>query len=93
MPLTLIGLEALQTYRRSQGVAWLGAYKAPFVFDHERGEFTGAAPDEFLSSETDLGTSKIDDCRLQIPEADYACKIKLIKDYIRAGDAFQIVLV
>jgi nitric oxide reductase subunit B len=27
VPLTLIGLEALQTYRRSQGVEWLGAYK------------------------------------------------------------------
>ena len=27
VPLTLIGLEALQTWRRSQGVAWLGAYK------------------------------------------------------------------
>jgi nitric oxide reductase subunit B len=27
VPLTLIGLEALQTYRRSKGVAWLGAYR------------------------------------------------------------------
>ncbi|WP_457391964.1 nitric-oxide reductase large subunit [Roseateles sp. P5_E1] len=27
VPLTLIGLEALQTYRRAKGVAWLGAYK------------------------------------------------------------------
>jgi nitric oxide reductase subunit B len=27
VPLTLIGLEALQTYRRSRNVAWLGAYK------------------------------------------------------------------
>jgi nitric oxide reductase subunit B len=27
VPLTLLGLEALQTYRRSQNVAWLGAYK------------------------------------------------------------------
>jgi nitric oxide reductase subunit B len=27
VPLTLIGLEALQTYRRSKNVAWLGAYK------------------------------------------------------------------
>ena len=27
VPLTLIGLEALQTYRRSKSVAWLGAYK------------------------------------------------------------------
>jgi len=27
VPLTLIGLEALQTWRRAQGVAWLGAYK------------------------------------------------------------------
>ena len=27
VPLTLIGLEALQTYRRSKNVAWLGAYR------------------------------------------------------------------
>jgi nitric oxide reductase subunit B len=27
VPLTLVGLEALQTYRRSKNVAWLGAYK------------------------------------------------------------------
>jgi len=27
VPLTLIGLEALQTYRRAKNVAWLGAYK------------------------------------------------------------------
>ena len=27
VPLTLIGLEALQTYRRSKNVPWLGAYK------------------------------------------------------------------
>ncbi|KQV61221.1 nitric oxide reductase large subunit [Pelomonas sp. Root1217] len=27
VPLTLIGLEALQTYRRAKGVAWLGAYR------------------------------------------------------------------
>jgi nitric oxide reductase subunit B len=27
VPLTLIGLEALQTYRRAKDVAWLGAYK------------------------------------------------------------------
>jgi len=27
VPLTLIGLEALQTWRRSRGVAWLGAYR------------------------------------------------------------------
>jgi nitric oxide reductase subunit B len=31
VPLTLIGLEALQTWRRSQGVEWLGAYKWPVL--------------------------------------------------------------
>jgi nitric oxide reductase subunit B len=31
VPLTLIGLEALQTYRRSQGVEWLGAYRWPIL--------------------------------------------------------------
>ncbi|MBB6583485.1 nitric-oxide reductase large subunit [Ralstonia solanacearum] len=31
VPLTLIGLEALQNYRRTQGAAWLGAYKWPVL--------------------------------------------------------------
>ncbi|HEU5296859.1 MAG TPA: nitric-oxide reductase large subunit [Burkholderiaceae bacterium] len=31
VPLTLIGLEALQTYRRSKSVPWLNAYKWPIL--------------------------------------------------------------
>jgi nitric oxide reductase subunit B len=31
VPLTLIGLEALQTYRRSKGAPWLQAYKWPIM--------------------------------------------------------------
>ncbi len=31
VPLTLIGLEALQTYRRSQAAPWLAAYKWPIM--------------------------------------------------------------
>ncbi|MBC5783104.1 nitric-oxide reductase large subunit [Ramlibacter sp. USB13] len=31
VPLTLIGLEALQNWQRSQGVAWLNAYKWPVL--------------------------------------------------------------
>nr|WP_297358056.1 nitric-oxide reductase large subunit [uncultured Caldimonas sp.] len=31
VPLTLIGLEAMQTYRRSQSVGWLQAYKWPVL--------------------------------------------------------------
>ena len=31
VPLTLIGLEALQTYRRSRNVAWLDAYRWPIL--------------------------------------------------------------
>ena len=31
VPLTLIGLEALQTYRRSKDQAWLGAYRWPVM--------------------------------------------------------------
>ncbi|WP_427914714.1 nitric-oxide reductase large subunit [Ramlibacter sp. MMS24-I3-19] len=31
VPLTLIGLEALQNWKRSQGVAWLAAYKWPVL--------------------------------------------------------------
>jgi nitric oxide reductase subunit B len=32
VPLTLIGLEALQTWKRSHGIAWLEAYKWPVLF-------------------------------------------------------------
>ncbi len=31
VPLSLIGLEALQTYRRAQGAPWLGAYRWPVM--------------------------------------------------------------
>jgi nitric oxide reductase subunit B len=31
VPLAMIGLEALQTYRRSKGAAWLGAYRWPIL--------------------------------------------------------------
>ncbi len=31
VPLAMIGLEALQTYRRSQGAAWMQAYKWPIM--------------------------------------------------------------
>ncbi|AXV78252.1 MULTISPECIES: nitric-oxide reductase large subunit [Ralstonia solanacearum species complex] len=31
VPLSLIGLEALRTYRRSQGAPWLGAYRWPVM--------------------------------------------------------------
>lgn len=31
VPLAMIGLEALQTYRRSKGADWLGAYKWPIL--------------------------------------------------------------
>ncbi|GAB3650437.1 nitric-oxide reductase large subunit [Ramlibacter alkalitolerans] len=32
VPLTLIGLEALQTWKRSQGTPWLAAYKWPVLY-------------------------------------------------------------
>jgi para-aminobenzoate synthetase/4-amino-4-deoxychorismate lyase len=69
-------------------LAWFGAYSAPFVFDHASGAFVGAAPQP--ASPPDMPDSFTADAKLDIPQDEYTRKILAIKQYIEAGDTYQV---
>jgi len=72
-------------------LAWLGVYRSPFVFDHALGSFEGPAP-ELPSvlpapSEMDLIPPGL---TLEIAPEEYRDRILEIKEYIAAGDTYQV---
>jgi len=61
--------------------AWIGIYREPIVFDHANGEFTAN-----LSVEDPL----LHNATLEITPAEYTAAILKIKDYIAAGETYQV---
>jgi para-aminobenzoate synthetase/4-amino-4-deoxychorismate lyase len=95
-----MGYECGYHFERFDGVsleaqelplAWFGIYRAPVVFDHARGCFEGgfvlppiaAPPDELMVPFAEKAA-------LEISEDDYCAKIRQIKEYIRAGETYQV---
>jgi para-aminobenzoate synthetase/4-amino-4-deoxychorismate lyase len=74
-----------------QPLAWFGAYRTPYIFDHSTGCFAGA---EFLpvcSSESQSEIAEIaDNVALEISEGDYLAKILKIKDFLAQGETYQV---
>jgi para-aminobenzoate synthetase / 4-amino-4-deoxychorismate lyase len=74
-----------------QPLAWFGAYRTPYIFDHGTGCFAGA---EFLhdcSSEPQSEIAEIaDNVALDISESDYLAKILKIKDFLAQGETYQV---
>ncbi|MEO6816977.1 MAG: aminodeoxychorismate synthase component I [Edaphobacter sp.] len=75
---------------QSLPLAWFGIYRKPLIFDHETGVFDSEplllagelvkeAPASFAESVT-----------LAISKADYTAKIERIKEYIAAGETYQV---
>ncbi|GGA76152.1 aminodeoxychorismate synthase, component I [Edaphobacter acidisoli] len=75
----------------SKPLAWFGVYRAPVVFDHERGCFEGgfALPDG-ADSDVSLPVRFVDAVRLETSEAEYSRKIERIEEYIAAGETYQV---
>jgi para-aminobenzoate synthetase/4-amino-4-deoxychorismate lyase len=73
-------------------LAWFGIYRDPIVFDHREGcvlngaslpetwKAVGATPDDAIAG----------DVMLQLAEDEYVAKVRRIKDYIAAGDTYQV---
>jgi para-aminobenzoate synthetase / 4-amino-4-deoxychorismate lyase len=74
-----------------QPLAWFGAYRTPYIFDHGTGCFASA---EFLhdcSSEPQSEIAEIaDNVALDISESDYLAKILKIKDFLAQGETYQV---
>ena len=68
-------------------LAWLGVYGPPLVFDHRSGSFVGGEPPLPPSS---LGEYEVREAGLGIARTDYCATIDRIREYIAAGDIYQL---
>ncbi len=69
-------------------LVWLGVYEPPLVFHHGRGELIGRA--EHLVKAPIVEDFQVGNTQLATVEQDYTKNIERIRDYIRAGDVYQI---
>jgi para-aminobenzoate synthetase/4-amino-4-deoxychorismate lyase len=69
-------------------LVWLGVYEPPLVFHHGRGELIGRA--EHLVKAPIVEDFQVGNTQLATAEQDYTKNIERIRDYIRAGDVYQI---
>jgi para-aminobenzoate synthetase/4-amino-4-deoxychorismate lyase len=87
-----LGLSDYQ--HEKQPLAWFGVYRQPLIYHHQSGVFqdiadaTNAYPLPSLTQEN--LTHRIDDIVFNLDEAEYYANIERIKEYIRAGDVYQI---
>jgi para-aminobenzoate synthetase / 4-amino-4-deoxychorismate lyase len=72
-------------------LAWFGVYAAPVVFDHARGSFEeDTAVPAVDESPGEKATRFAESVELAISEEDYRAKIERIKQYIAAGETYQV---
>jgi para-aminobenzoate synthetase / 4-amino-4-deoxychorismate lyase len=76
---------------QSLPLAWFGIYAQPFIYDHADARFTGTEPpipDNILPE--GKTTRFTDTAILTISEDEYCKRIEKIKEYIQAGDTYQV---
>jgi para-aminobenzoate synthetase/4-amino-4-deoxychorismate lyase len=74
-------------------LAWFGVYRQPFIFDHATGTFSPELPAEwreFVSPAVSTENFRVSGRRLQIDRDEYCAKIEAIRDFIAAGDTYQV---
>lgn len=81
--------EGVPLDQQSFPLAWFGIYRKPLIFDHATGCFNGATC--LSSCESEPQNSRFaSSIALSISEEDYSDKIQRIKEYIRAGETYQV---
>ena len=73
--------------------AWFGVYERPSVFDHLSGTFTPELPEEWreqVSSAAPAAGAAVCGYRLEIGRDEYSARVEAIRDYIAAGDTYQV---
>jgi para-aminobenzoate synthetase/4-amino-4-deoxychorismate lyase len=80
------GMEEIAPPPSELPLVWFGVYRNPLIYDHQEGD--GEDP---LHSEVDEAGNLFDGLKgLTISEAEYCKRIDRIKDYILAGDTYQV---
>jgi para-aminobenzoate synthetase/4-amino-4-deoxychorismate lyase len=79
--------------RSTLPLAWFGAYPKPFIFDHITGTFSPEPPAEwskFVSTASSTESFRVSERRLKIDRDEYCARIEAIRDFIAAGDTYQV---
>src|SRR5579871_725932 len=72
-------------------LAWFGVYLHPFIFNHAQDSFEGPAPNlSRVPSPHTIPDTFATNAQLTITEDEYSAKIQRIKNYIEAGDTYQV---
>jgi len=95
-----LGYECGYHFERTAGVsttphglplAWFGVYQSPLVFDHETGSFEGNPSLPFGDEPLEeIPLRLAEHVTLGISEEEYCQNIRKIKEYIAAGDTYQV---
>ncbi|MCK4838238.1 MAG: aminodeoxychorismate synthase component I [Desulfobulbaceae bacterium] len=75
-----------------QIVAELGVYEKPFIYDHRRADFVDNKPWPQWDGGKDIAVDsyRVSDLTFSQDKQDYLAKIAQIKQYIEAGDTYQV---
>lgn len=74
-------------------LAWFGVYTRPFIFDHGKGSFEGPAPDlSNIPEPQAIPEAFATNAELGIGEDEYSAKLERVKNFIEAGDTYQVNL-
>ena len=71
-------------------LAWFGVYRNPLIYNHEKTCLESDSSPHPIYESRDLPDRLVDDVVLTISEEEYCEKIRRIKDYILAGDTYQV---
>ena len=85
--------QIAETTTSSHPIAWFGVYHEPIIFNHLTGTWENSCPKVLNPSSDDnflLHEYELSNIRLNISRQDYYRKIADIKNYILAGDTYQV---
>lgn len=71
-------------------VAWFGVYQETHVFDHVTGQTPGLLVDRPSGSSAEQAGKHIANLRLDIDREGYCQQVERIREYIAAGDTYQV---
>ena len=87
-------LGLLNYQSEKQPLAWFGVYQQPIIYNHISGELQGGSgQDSIISTPIILQDETppiLDNIHFELDEAEYSHHIHRIKEYICAGDVYQI---
>jgi para-aminobenzoate synthetase/4-amino-4-deoxychorismate lyase len=87
-------LGLLDYHSEKQPLAWFGVYSQPIIYNHTSGKLQGVSELDGIIATPHISqhetTPRLDNMHFDLDEAEYSENIHKIKEYICAGDVYQI---